>query len=613
MRGITLLIVTVLLFSSSVTNSQSQNWRLINPDWDDDLYGFAKEDFNDWPFVSTEWAATDNGVLLRTRDGWENFQPVQVGSEKINRVNWELNKDGTLSRIIAVGENGTVIISKDNGDTWETKNPGTSRNLNDVHIRYSETEKQFHAWTVGDVSTILYTSDGGDNWSYQTTEFLYDDFNSVVFNDSGSVGMIVGSNGIVYKTTNGGSEWDYQDAGTLTNFKDVTFGDSGGVAVAVGQGGEIYRSQDNGDSWSSTSSGTSKNLNSVVFSDSGFIAGGDDGTLIRGNKSGTNWQSIETGTTEDFNEVYSDSGGAIWAVGDNGTIATNSPALEDGPDSSSVRLVKGQKGVRIAWDSSGTAMEYHVGKQVQSDSSDISDYNKYDQLGSTMSTSIDDKNVDENSVVTYIIKSYDGKNYSKFTDPYSIHYGLHPPSDLTAEETDSGGVLLEWKRNSTINSLDKVYRKQPSTSETFEMLNEVPPDSGFYHDTDVEPGETYKYKVIAVNDSSSSASSSEVEITVDPMTNIKNIIIPSDFKLYQNYPNPFNPVTKINYQIKERAFVTIKVYNILGKVITELVKADKAPGYYEVKFDGSNFASGIYIYQMSAGEFTDTKKLILLK
>ncbi len=113
MRRIILSIISILLLLSSVVFSQSQNWRLINPDWDDNLYGFASNDFDDWPFVTTQWAATDNGILLRTRDDWENFQPVQVGNEKINRVKWDFNKDGTSSRIYAVGEKGTIIISKE--------------------------------------------------------------------------------------------------------------------------------------------------------------------------------------------------------------------------------------------------------------------------------------------------------------------------------------------------------------------------------------------------------------------------------------------------------------------------------------------------------------------
>ena len=83
--------------------------------------------------------------------------------------------------------------------------------------------------------------------------------------------------------------------------------------------------------------------------------------------------------------------------------------------------------------------------------------------------------------------------------------------------------------------------------------------------------------------------------------------------LHQNYPNPFNPSTKIKYSIINKAIVIIKVYDILGNEIKTLVNEEKTIGNYEIEFDGSNLASGIYLYRMQAGNFSDTKKLILIK
>ncbi|HMS63672.1 MAG TPA: immune inhibitor A, partial [Ignavibacteria bacterium] len=93
--------------------------------------------------------------------------------------------------------------------------------------------------------------------------------------------------------------------------------------------------------------------------------------------------------------------------------------------------------------------------------------------------------------------------------------------------------------------------------------------------------------------------------------------LPSQYKLYQNYPNPFNPVTKINYDIPvEKNFnasVLIKVYDILGNEISTLVNEKQNAGSYSVDFDGSNYPSGVYYYNITLGSFTDTKKMILLK
>jgi len=87
----------------------------------------------------------------------------------------------------------------------------------------------------------------------------------------------------------------------------------------------------------------------------------------------------------------------------------------------------------------------------------------------------------------------------------------------------------------------------------------------------------------------------------------------NSFELLQNYPNPFNPSTKIRYEIPDRSFVTIKVYDVLGKEITTLVNEEKIAGSHEVDFNGSEFSSGIYFYRMKSGDFISTRKMILLK
>ncbi|MFW9952195.1 MAG: T9SS type A sorting domain-containing protein [Candidatus Thorarchaeota archaeon] len=89
--------------------------------------------------------------------------------------------------------------------------------------------------------------------------------------------------------------------------------------------------------------------------------------------------------------------------------------------------------------------------------------------------------------------------------------------------------------------------------------------------------------------------------------------LPSSYLLSQNYPNPFNPSTIINYQIPEINFVTLKVFNALGNEITTLVNEEKPVGEYEVNFNGSELPSGVYFYRIQAGDFIETKKMILIK
>jgi hypothetical protein len=111
------------------------------------------------------------------------------------------------------------------------------------------------------------------------------------------------------------------------------------------------------------------------------------------------------------------------------------------------------------------------------------------------------------------------------------------------------------------------------------------------------------------------------ELTITNVEN--NNSTPSEFKLYQNYPNPFNPSTVISYQLPVSTNVSLKVYDLLGRKVAMLVNEYKDAGSYEVEFSASggsisggdtyNLSSGVYIYRLQAGNFSQARKLILLR
>jgi hypothetical protein len=93
---------------------------------------------------------------------------------------------------------------------------------------------------------------------------------------------------------------------------------------------------------------------------------------------------------------------------------------------------------------------------------------------------------------------------------------------------------------------------------------------------------------------------------------------PTDYFLSQNFPNPFNPITTVRYELPEDSFVDVTVYDMLGNVVSNLVNTNQSSGYKSIQWDAINnqgepVSAGVYLYKIQAGDFVDTKKMILLK
>ena len=119
-------------------------------------------------------------------------------------------------------------------------------------------------------------------------------------------------------------------------------------------------------------------------------------------------------------------------------------------------------------------------------------------------------------------------------------------------------------------------------------------------------GTSSKYSVLdTVTISGTTAVASSVEK--------KGFDVPSEFRLQQNYPNPFNPSTNIEFRISKSGFVTLKVFDVLGREVATLVNGELQPGSYQATFDASHVASGVYLYQLKTGSFVQTQRMVLAK
>ena len=237
--------------------------------------------------------------------------------------------------------------------------------------------------------------------------------------------------------------------------------------------------------------------------------------------------------------------------------------------------------------------------------------------------------------------------YDKVTNPYQVYspwkyYENYQPKSYGSFKSQNaplpvelvsfsasyveGKVLLNWQTATEVNNYGfEIERTSPRPSPQgeggeagrgWEKIgfveghgNSNSPKNYSFEDKSVESGK-YSYRLKQIDNNGGFNYSREVEVKVEA--------IPTEFALFQNYPNPFNPSTIIKYSIpkiinNQSSIINLKVYDILGSEVATLVNEQKKPGFYSVEWNASNIASGIYFYRIQAGDFIQTKRLILLR
>ena len=129
---------------------------------------------------------------------------------------------------------------------------------------------------------------------------------------------------------------------------------------------------------------------------------------------------------------------------------------------------------------------------------------------------------------------------------------------------------------------------------------------------ETEGADTISAIIISADDTVS-VHSKAVITYIAPTSARDNYPSAGSYFLYQNYPEPFNPSTTIQYRVPEVSFVTLKVYDVIGNEIATLVNQEKQKGSYKLEFNAASLPSGVYFYQLKAGSYLNTKKMILLR
>jgi photosystem II stability/assembly factor-like uncharacterized protein len=397
-------------------------------------------------------------------------------------------------------------------------------------------------------------------------------FSSAFFVDE-SNGFVVGTNldsytGIIYGTTNGGVEW-FNVPGTGDPLSSVWFSEPT-IGFAVGNGGTIIKTTDGGGFWSNRPSGTSKSLSEVFFisPNVGWVVGShntDGVVILKTTDQGETWVDKSISLPGILSDVYFTDNNKGWAVGYRQEDLGGGHYRYD-----NIILKTTDGGENWVNDPSGI---YDLALEAVYFTNETTGWvggsrDHYDPLGDTYIAIL--KTTDGGSSwVSQVSNKTGGIGSIKFCDEI-VGWAAGGGNYKT---TDGGESWIH--QNLTDIRLNNMFFVNPTTGWGTAVHR------------------IYKYQ------SPSGIDEQEEQ--------------PSDYLLSQNFPNPFNPTTVIEYKIPELNFVTLKVYDVLGNEIVTLVNEEKSAGSYEVEFYGVGVVSGIYFYRLQAGDFIETKKMVLMK
>jgi photosystem II stability/assembly factor-like uncharacterized protein len=498
------------------------------------------------------------------------------------------------------------IVSITISAQWYQQNSGTTNNLFNVQF-----VTELIGWTTTE-QVIYKTTDGGQNWQYQYTQ---NPIFQIYFNNE-NVGWISTwiTGPTILKTTDGGDTWIevYSYLGATEYIHDFEFinPDTGWIVgeetISSGKDGIVEfpvlfkETTDGGITWVDKNFPPNhpvglKKIEAIDYMN--LIVAGYD-TLFKSTNGGITWQQLSlppiyepvdlqfinmdlgwvTGYGTSYTLYKTTNGGVSW--------------LQQAQPVFNFQFITSQ----IGW--------YTVNNQIYSSTNGgdtwiFQNSNTNNTLNDIFF--IDNNNgwaVGQNGTVLHTINGGVPVELTSFVAEFIESKGEVELSWITATETNNQGFDVERASLSTtpVQGWEKIgYVAGFGTTTEPKIYSFV--------DTKLETGK-YTYRLKQIDLDGTYKYSKEVNVDVE---------VPIEYALEQNYPNPFNPSTTIKYSIPEDGFVKLAVYNMLGEKIISLVNNVQKAGRYEINFNASNLASGIYLYRLEAQNYVSIKKMILIK
>ncbi len=595
----------------------------------------------------TGWTVGYPGKILKTTDGGINWLSYFSGTDENFESVYFVND--TLGFVAGSGANfsgNSLILKTTNaGEDWLVCSIEYNEPLNSIYFINKSI-----GYVVGYHHSVFKTTDGGNFWENISSNTIGDWLNSVIFINR-DTGWVAGYETDFRKTTDGGLSWIDQSLGIYSlnailysiDFINDTIG------WVVGNDGKIFKTTDAGTTWISKSSPlTISNLNSVFFIDNkyGWISG-EDGTLLHTTNGGTNWVKQLLPSHNNLTSIFFVdknigwcSGQTIYKTTDDGEswIYQNTPA-----NVNSIYFIDANTGWAVGYGGmilktidgenwlikpSGTSYDLYtihfvnskIGFVTGKRTIYVSGYGSFSSRKILKTTdggeSWSELNL-SSSNYSYIFPA--DIYFANQNTGWACNYGLPlikttDGGNTWFELNFNGGKSIYFTDSSTgwiVTGSEKIYKSTDGGITWSEQQSGVISGlNSLYFINDCTGW------VVGENGTILSTIPNQIVDTVDNE-------IPTEFKLLQNYPNPFNPTTTINYQIPRTSFVSLKVYDILGREVATLVNEEKPAGNYEVKFsakggsssggDGNDLSSGIYFYKLQTETYTSVKKMILMK
>ncbi|MBK8550956.1 MAG: T9SS type A sorting domain-containing protein [Ignavibacteria bacterium] len=398
------------------------------------------------------------------------------------------------------------------------------------------------------------------------------------------------------------SQWDTQITGTTENLRTIYFVNPV-TGYAAGENGKMLRTANGGNIWSSVNTGITQNINSIYFFNaSSGIACADDGIIIATTNSGANWSTIPSGVTDNLYSIsfansrgvcagsggtllYSTNSGLNWTISENGFISTYYGADMFSESFSFAVGVNTIFQPLTAKSTNGGANWTFGVFYLNGNEGNLSDVSFISESAGFATSRV----FDGQGGISRTTNS--GADWTTQLFPQQLHSVDFVTSNIGYCVGENGLIL-----KTTTEGFG--WDNQPGSSVTLRSVHFTDSINGY------AAGDMGK--IIKTTNGGLSAIGDPVGIT------------PDTFLLYQNYPNPFNPVTVIRYSIPSKvrgqtSDVKLVIYDNLGKEVATLVNEKQNAGDYLVTFDGSNLSGGIYYYKINAGDFSEVRKMLLLK